>query len=294
MLLDISGNTFSSLGNTAPSIIYQPQQIFGTGLTIWYDFNDTSTLFSDSGATTNVQNTGDYILYVKNKAIDRPNHDLRQSIPSNTPLSSFTSSTSSVFRLNKSALNTNKNSNFFIHNSVLTSAPYALAGISGYSTTGKSALTWSGVFRVLTANTAYVSASFQTNLFAIRFTNSNNIRITIGFTPSITTIATFNTNLTKSNGHFCCTITLDQNKNGVIYFNEQKITTNQLSGTTYPLLASSNFFIPFFVQGTSFTTRSNSLSSLVEFCFNDSEVLTDNQVLQLHQYYRTKYNLPFS
>jgi hypothetical protein len=67
MLLDISGNTFSSLGNTVPTVIYTPPQILGTGMTIWYDLNDISTLFQVSSGTVNVSGSGQYIHYIKNK-----------------------------------------------------------------------------------------------------------------------------------------------------------------------------------------------------------------------------------
>ena len=107
-------------------------------------------------------------------------------------------------------------------------------------------------------------------------------------------MASFPVNLIKSNGLFCCTITLNENKNGIIYFNESKATTNQLTGVTYPLLASTNVFVPHFFAGGSYSQRSEATSSIIEFCFNNSQVLTDDQVTKLHQYYKVKYNIPFS
>jgi hypothetical protein len=291
--------------SNVPTVIYQPSQILGTGMTIWYDFNDKSTLFTDSGGTTNnVQNSGDYILYVKNKAPNRLLYDLQHPTPSvasgNTttrPLTSFTANSTSVFVYSANCLNTNKSSEFLWHNGTVNNATTlngVLRSISGYSTSGKSAFTWSGVYRVGLVTTAYNTTSFSANIFIITTVNNNNTSITVAMGTGTATVATFPINLTRTNGYYYLTITLDQNKNGIVYFQNQKITTSIFSGTTYPLLASTNPFSPFYRDGGVQTIRASRNSELVEFCFNDSEVLTDDQVAKLHQYYRVKYNLPLS
>jgi hypothetical protein len=293
MFKTISGNLIEGLGSIAPTNIYNPEQLFGTGLTIWYDFNDTTSLFTDSAATINVANTGDYILYVKNKAKNRPNFDLRQANPSNLPLSAYTGAGKSVSTFNKSALNTNRNSNSVYHNASLNGQGFEMASISGYSTAGKSAFTVSGCFRVVTTNTATVKFSWQSNINATSFQNNNNTSLSLGILNT-SLAGTIPINLTKSNGYFSFTMSIDSNKNGIAYINDYRIDTNVFSAVTYPLLASTSTFRPHFFQGTSFSTRSNVGAAIAEFCFDDGYAATETQIKQLHQYYATKYNLPMS
>jgi hypothetical protein len=301
MLKDIAGNVISSLGSgaaSAPSTIFTPSQILGTGLTIWYDFNDVSTLYSNSAGTINVANTGDYILYVKNKATDRPNYDLRKAISSNLPLSAFSATTDAVLIFKKSALNTNKNTDYIYHNGATSGANNPILSLSSYTTTGKSAFTWSAVMRA-TSNTfiysCFNNSGFQAR-FNLTFTNNNNISITIGVSASLTTNSvTIPCNLTKSNGYFYFTMTVDQNKNGIYYLNDRILATTATTVLQYPIITSTNqSCAPYFGVGGSSNPRANINTEITEYIFNDSEVLTPDQVFKLHQYYTIKYNLPMS
>lgn len=58
MLLDISGNTFSSLGNTVPTILVGPRQIYGDSLQVHVDTTDYRNMFSTATGSTNVSLTG--------------------------------------------------------------------------------------------------------------------------------------------------------------------------------------------------------------------------------------------
>ena len=81
MFLDINGNTFSTLGNTnkTPTLNHLPNQIFGKDLMLWVDFTDKSTLYTDTGLTTNVTTYGDYIRGIRDKSYR--NKSLRLSNP---------------------------------------------------------------------------------------------------------------------------------------------------------------------------------------------------------------------
>lgn len=72
MLYSLNGNAFSFLSNTdkgsIPFIRTNPLAIYGDNLVYWFDFTDSSTLFTDTGATTNVANYGDTIRSVRSKS----------------------------------------------------------------------------------------------------------------------------------------------------------------------------------------------------------------------------------
>lgn len=58
MLLDISGNTFSTLGNTVPTRLIGPRELYGDSLQVHVDTTDYRNLFSTATGTTNVSPTG--------------------------------------------------------------------------------------------------------------------------------------------------------------------------------------------------------------------------------------------
>jgi hypothetical protein len=58
MLLDISGNTFSSLGSSVPTILVGPRQIYGDSLQVHVDTTDYRNMFSTATGSTNVSLTG--------------------------------------------------------------------------------------------------------------------------------------------------------------------------------------------------------------------------------------------
>jgi hypothetical protein len=58
MLLDISGNTFSSLGSSVPTRLFGPREIYGNSLQVHVDTTDYRNLFTTATGTTNVPVTG--------------------------------------------------------------------------------------------------------------------------------------------------------------------------------------------------------------------------------------------
>ena len=181
MLTDISGNGFTILSNNFVGPIYTPPQLFQSGLTAWYDFNDRTTLFSDTGATVPIQN-GDFIRYVVNKAPNRPLYDL---LNSQSPLDACNST---VFCAN--TLNTNRNVQRSLCGNQQT-GDINLRSFTGLtnSSTGKTAFTYSAFIRippvtvgarVVAANIANpAAASFTTSRFtiAINFAGSSNVLV---------------------------------------------------------------------------------------------------------------------
>jgi hypothetical protein len=58
MLLDISGNSFTALGNILPTVTYNPKQLYGNDLFVWVDLTDWKNMYNSSGGTTNIPSTG--------------------------------------------------------------------------------------------------------------------------------------------------------------------------------------------------------------------------------------------
>ena len=58
MLLDISGNTFSTLGPSVPTRLIGPRELFGDSLLVHVDTSDYRNLFTTATGSTNVSLTG--------------------------------------------------------------------------------------------------------------------------------------------------------------------------------------------------------------------------------------------
>jgi hypothetical protein len=96
MITNSNGNILSFLSNTdkgsIPIFRTNPLAIYGNNLVYWFDFTDTSTLFTDTGATINVVNQGDFIGAIRSKSI------YGQVLTSSTrTLTAFTYSTQTQF-----------------------------------------------------------------------------------------------------------------------------------------------------------------------------------------------------
>ena len=72
MLYSLNGTAFSFLSNTdkgsIPVIRTNPLALYGNNLVYWFDFTDTSTLFTNTGATVNVSGYADTIRAVRSKS----------------------------------------------------------------------------------------------------------------------------------------------------------------------------------------------------------------------------------
>lgn len=296
MLTDISGNTFSSLGNTAPTVIYQPQQIFGTGLTIWYDFNDKSVLFSDTGGTTNIQNSGQIIKYVRNKG-NNPNYNLISIYPTAV---SGTNQEVLVFKAND--LNTNKNSNFVSVTGPTNNTGYGpLISISTNTTTTEpSAFTISSAFRTYsnTGGLLTIIGGLHRNKGIPNITSTNATTLSFSILWSNTVNTTFSSiPIPSGERYHYFTLTVNSSNTITLIFNNLKYTGT--TGTNiFPIIPTTvldagintgRFLIGSY-QGLSQTQKTNNNSEYQEIILSYNTILTDDQIYKLHQYYKNKYN----
>ncbi len=308
MLTDISGNSYTMISNNFISPIYTPQQLFQSGLTIWWDFNDRSTLYSDSGGTIPINN-GDVIRYVRNKVQNYPLYDLRNPV---NPTSA-TINNSSFFSAN--TINTNKNSH--VCNAGNTAqAQAALRTLSGYQSTNKTAFTFSAFFRLTSTGTKSNIANFGTTvLTAARFsfitTPDNGLGVTGGLESGYLPVVNINVYVgglqiinidvdglnTKNSGrYFSATFVLDNNRNFFCYINDNLITSGNntntaMSGVTLPIFRSASMLgYTFYGFGGSQASGSGFQSELNEVILSDGEALDLNGVRRMHNYFLHKYN----
>ena len=295
-MLDISGNTFTSLRNTIPTVIYQPQQIFGTGLTIWYDFNDRTVLFTNTAATINVSATNDIIRYVRNKGTDR-NYDLTALFPSQTSLTS----TDSVLPFKANDLNSNKNSNYVAYTGGnVSNIDGPLGSISATTTSGASqpsAITFSAVFRMhsSTGGLATLIGGIRPNRAALQINAVGLTTVSIDIFPTNgVQINIPNIPIISGERYHYITIVVDSNLNYNLRFNNLKYT-GTLTSTIYPIVLNTTgnngkFYLGYISRiATPIRTQAN--SEYLDVILSTNTALTDVQIDRLHQYYRIKYNL---
>jgi len=293
MLLDISGNTFSSFGNTAPTVIYQPQQIFGTGLTIWYDFNDKSVLFSDTGLTTTITDN-QQIKGVRNKGLgNNRNYDL---FDDRNAVSALT-----IWKQNY--INTNRNL------SIRGGPTGRLRTVSALTISNSaSAMTYSFVYRASTTSSAIYAIScsntgFQ-QLIALNVSTTNNtyeinLKRGGGFGSGPLSVNSFivPSSSFKKTGYNICTFTVDSASTLTFYHHDQLVGIVTTTGNTHPIGLTSNtipMYINYTIGGGGGAQVTTNNSEILEMILSDGVCLTQNQVSQLNQYYRTKYNIPHS
>jgi hypothetical protein len=292
MLLDISGNTFSSLGNTIPTVIYQPQQIFGTGLTIWYDFNDQSNLFSNTGLTTTI-NDNEVISGVRNKGLGNNRNYNLYNVGS-----SFSGAT--VWRQNY--INTNRNL------TIKASQLGILRTVSAITISDSaSAMTYSIVYKAPTTSSAIYATScsntgFQQLIALYIDTSTNtyliNLRANAGFPigPLSSNSFIMPSSLFKKTGYNICTFTVDSASTLTCYHHDQIVGRVTTTGNTHPIAPTANT-LPIYINysiGSGGGGVSTNGTEILEMIISDGVCLTQDQVIKLNQYYRVKYNLPFS
>jgi len=295
MLRDLTNNFARNTTNTGfPNIILNPQQIFGNDLWIWYDFNDTRSLFSDTGFTTNVINTGEIIRGVLNKGNDS-NYNLTSLIPSGT-----TGTTQSVLSYSRNSVNSNKNSAIFSYTGGAVNAQFgSLQSVSATTTSSEviSAYTQSGVIRLGNTNNTngHIVGGLRSNKlvpFFVRPTTDNQYSFRL-INPS-QTIDFGNAPKRVSERYMFYTFTVDSNNNLYLNINNQFITALTITNI-YPIVGSiasnGGRFVTNGYDGTSFSVRSETNMELLEYCASYRTALTEEQINSLHQYYKIKYNL---
>jgi hypothetical protein len=297
MLKDIAGNLISSLGGgggaaSAPSTIFTPSQILSTGLTIWYDFNDRSVLFTNTAATTNVSATNDIIRYVINKGTDR-NYDLTANYPLQTSLTS----TDQVLAFKPNNINTNKNSNSVSSTGGTLSAGVGpLGSISATTTTNQpSAITYSAAFRTHSntggANT--IIGGFIANKCVI-YVQPNNTTVNFLIVSNTAINNTITIPIVTGERYHYFTIVIDSNNNYRLTFNNLKYT-GTLASNIFPLVPNTTsnngkFYLGYLSQITQ-PLKTEPNSEYLDIVISTNTALTDDQVIRLHQYYKLKYNL---
>lgn len=288
MLFDIAGNAFSSLGNISPSVVYQPQQVFGTGLTIWYDFSDKTVLFSNTAATINIVNNFDPVLHVNNKGTGGSDFDLRNYV-NRANLVNPVSTTSNIFTNN--VLNTNKGVTIFTGNGFTH-----LRSKSGLTFSTTSSFTHSTVFRYggpgvtqyVWTNTTVGFISFGGYIISRL---SNTITVLLN---SSTSYAFTVPSPTRFDNYHIITVAVNQN-NLKVYYDDAIITSATLSTNIHPVTAAqpaANCRISInenFGGVNEAVTNTNGYTQ--ELMISRETTLTDDQVNKLHQYFKTKYNI---
>jgi hypothetical protein len=299
MLKDIAGNLISSLGGgggaaSAPSTIFTPSQILSTGLTIWYDFNDRSVLFTDTAATINVSLTNDIIRYVRNKGTDR-NYDLISLFPTQTSVTS----SDQVLAFKPNNINTNKNANF-VGSTGNTSGAGAgpLGSISATTTSGASqpsAITFSAVFRTHsnTGGLNTIIGGFVANKCVI-YVQPNNTTVNFIIVSNTGSLNTITIPIVTGERYHYFTIVIDSNNTYNLTFNNLKYN-GTLASNIFPLVpnttsANGRFYLGYISQLTS-AARTQPNSEYLDIVISTNTVLTDDQIIRLHQYYKLKYNL---
>jgi hypothetical protein len=331
MLTDISGNTYLTVNNNQITTIFTPPQLFNSGLTIWWDFNDRSVLYNSTALTTNVQ-MGDIIYYVVNKAPNRPFYDLRNvnfGFPTRygIPLPSANTGVFSVFCAN--TLNTNKNTHFYTGPNPSNSA-VSLASLSGYSSSGKTAFTYSvfcrlptngtdrivtSIFHTFAGNYAGPNYPANTGKFVKSLTPAGDTNIVGGgittrrlsyfFIVSGVTLAgpagtnTDSINLVATNRYLMSTFVFENNKNFFYYINDILITSGNANNTALSGISSSNPIFPSnsmvllnFSFGGVQSSASGFGAEVNEVVFSDGEALSYNRVIKLYHYFKQKYQYP--
>jgi len=294
MIIDISGNSFSIFDNQLITRIYNPQQIFGDNLNIWYDFSDTSILFTNTGATTNVSNSGDIIRYVTNKAKDK-NYNLTSSYPS--VVVSGTSTAVTIF--NKNSFNSNKHSGLYNFTGSNNSTGFgSLQSISATTTSSStiSAVTISGVIKLVSSSTSFQNVGgFQQNKLVVRFLTQNpDTTIQISIMIGASNILTFTIPKQSGNNNMYYTITIDSTNTLRVYLNNNEVVSTTVTGV-FPLIptisADNGKFYLHYNQGVTQSLKGASGVEMLEYVCSFDKVLTDNQVFHLHNYYVNKYNI---
>jgi hypothetical protein len=296
MLKDLANNLLgNSTGGGFPVVGLNPQQIYGENLTIWYDFSDTNSLFTDTGFTTNVSTSGQIIKGVINKGSDK-NYNLISVYPS-----AVSGSTNSVSLFQRNTYNSNKHSSqLSVTGGTVNAGLGSLESISGTSTSAStvSAYTQSGVFVCgPVSNTApHIIGGFRQNKlipYIIRPSVDNYIEFRIIFNASTTNTYI----ILKRTGqvNFFYTFTVDSNNNVYLNVNNTFITSFTLSTNIFPIIptVSSTLgkFMTHYYDGAAQAIKGINTMRLLEYTSSFNSVLTENQISNLHQYYKTKYNI---
>lgn len=279
--------------SNVPTVIYQPQQIFENKLTIWYDFNDQSNLFSDTGFTTTITNN-QVIKGIRNKGTGNGRNYNLYTIGSISGTTSW----------RQNYINSNKNLTLVASGS--PSGVYATVSALTISDSA-SAMTYSFVYRASTTSSAIYAIScsntgFQQLIAFFVNTSTNTYQINLkaggifGNGPLATNTFTIPSSSFRKTGYNICTFTVDSASTLSFYHHDQLIGRVTTTGNTHPIGLTSNTLPMYFNYSIASGGGAVSTggSEILEMILSDGVCLTQDKVIKLNQYYRVKYNLPHS
>jgi hypothetical protein len=272
MFSDINGNTFSTLGNNnvLPTMDYNPQQIYGNNLLLWVDFTDKTTLFTDTGLTTNVVNNGDYIRGIRDKSLRRTSLRLSNPISASTDYQ-YTSLTqyNTKSGIIRSAAQTLTYNGGFLH-----SASNFLSANANYSV---------HLVCRLQGNNATAGIYTQAFINNTLFINGTNISIqngAAGFTNILTT--------NPLTSHYILSVSLDFGIDTYETFNNNRY--QPIISSTTAMNYAGNLPITLFTRfGTAPSFASVVQGFYCQEIFFVSGTSTTQQLNFAHQYLRLKY-----
>jgi hypothetical protein len=279
----------SSQGSTFPVNFYSPQQIFGDKLTIWYDFNDQSTLYSDTGFTTTISNNQN-IKAIRNKGTGNGrNYNMYDD---GTTVSAGTIWKQNIINSNKS-ISSKGGIGRLRTVSALTVSDSSSAAT--YSLVYRCPTTTSQIYPTTCSDTGFrqefgITINSTTSQYTIQLKNQN--ANTGPLFNVITTIPAFS----KTNYNII-TFTVDNTGTLNLYHNDNLInTTTGVTGTTlptFPLVSTANtspLRINFAVGGSS-SAFSTDGSEILEIILSDGICISQDQLYKLNQYFKLKYNI---
>jgi hypothetical protein len=288
MLLDISGNTFSTLGNTVPTVIYTPPQILGTGIICWVDCTNYRNFYTSVSGSTNVSTSSPITLRLED--ISGQNRKFYSytgltTLEAQTPPSySTTSSTVNIFSAN--TIDTNKGGTQY-GTTNLTSpanrslsrnfiAPNSAATVCSYNW-------WEGQ-----TNATYQLGFGMQYFLNLSWFGFNNIINTQNISFSIAGVSQFTFNgtpyINKTN-MFLGTIS---GRTYYVYINNKLISSGTItSGITYPI-SGANAEGGFQIATTQGFAPSSSNSVVFEGFISNSYT-SPEQTNLLYNYFNVKY-----
>jgi hypothetical protein len=287
MLLDISGNTFSTLGPSVPTRLIGPRELFGDSLQVHVDTTDYRNLFTTNTGSTNVSLTGQSqvkriedisgkgrkFYYFSGSA----NGNAFESLSFLAP-ESFTSTTINQF--SGSSFDTNKgvlyNGQFCSPlNPTFVTAPQSAATVCFYGWYGGSQANQ----YVIGLGRSY---SFSFALFGFETHNSNIFRF---YTNSVLRFTGNSTPYVNKNIMLLGTISGNSYS---IYINDNLISSGTMTGSLYPISASAGNSGGYALDADQSTYWFAGNSTTIE-SFISHSYTTPEQAKLLYNYFITKF-----
>jgi hypothetical protein len=300
MLLDISGNTFSSLGSSVPTRLIGPREIYGDSLQVHVDTTDYRNMFSTATGSTNVSPTGKthvkriddisgkgrkFYYFTGTSGIDGSytiNGTSFQETFTSTTLNQFSGSS---FDTNKGVFGIDSYGTFGGSNiNMLSTLSYTALTAPDSAATVCSYAYWNTPINA--ALTLGLVRQYYLLNSLIGFSNGNNTNV-ISFNVKQVTRFTFNaTPYLNRTSMFLGTIT---GNTYYVYVNDTLITSGTMTGTVYPISGNlTNNIGGYFLDSSQALSTNGTLSKTHEGFISHSYT-TPEQVKLLYNYFTTKF-----